>query len=258
MKRIIISDLHIGSRFYKGKELLSFLKTEDFDQLILAGDVIDIIKIPTFTKRCVEILTTIGNEKDVIYIIGNHDESMQGFIGTPLKNVRFCTKYEFTEDGRKFRIEHGHGYDKGFLWNVTFIKLLSVVQDSLERWLNIDLTTWLVKRQIMKHKLNNISARLAANDDVDVYIMGHTHIPEAVIWVQPNERIQTYVNSGDWVTHQTYVSIIDGKVRLREYEHNPKQLLTNQPLEEDLAVDAIQEPTQNIDTQSQSSNSNQQ
>ena len=75
----------------------------------------------------------------------------------------------------------------------------------------------------MKHKLNNISSILAANDDVDVYIMGHTHIPEAVIWVQPDQTIKTYVNSGDWISKQTYVEIEDGRVRLLEYRPDPQK-----------------------------------
>ena len=199
------------------------MKETEFDQLILAGDVIDIIKIPMFTKRCAEIFKTIGNKQDVIYIIGNHDDSLNGLIGQSYNTIKFCKKYEFEENGRTFRIEHGDRYDKGFLWNVTFIKILSVVQDMLERWLDIDFTSWLVKRQIMKHKLNNISSILAQNDDVDVYVMGHTHIPEAVIWVQPDQTIQTYINSGDWITNQTFVEVIDGRVRLLEYRPDPQK-----------------------------------
>ena len=59
MKRIIISDTHIGTRFYKSDKLLSFLKSEEYDQLILAGDIIDFIKIPTFSERCMQILSAI-------------------------------------------------------------------------------------------------------------------------------------------------------------------------------------------------------
>ena len=66
MKRIIISDTHIGSKFYRADELLEFLKEEDFDQLILAGDIIDFIKIPMFTERCAEILREVCFQKDVI------------------------------------------------------------------------------------------------------------------------------------------------------------------------------------------------
>ena len=82
VKRIIISDTHIGTKFYKSNELLSFLKNEDFDELILAGDIIDFIKIPVFTERCMKILSSIDYEsKSIIYVVGNHDESLVGLVG---------------------------------------------------------------------------------------------------------------------------------------------------------------------------------
>ena len=48
--------------------------------------------------------------------------------------------------------------------------------------------------------------------------MGHTHIPEALIWVNEDQSIKTYINSGDWVTHQTYVTVEDGVARLCKFE----------------------------------------
>ena len=55
------------------------------------------------------------------------------------------------------------------------------------------------------------------NKDADVFIMGHTHMPEVVIWVNEHEKIKTYVNTGDWVEHSTYVLIKDGQLRLKNY-----------------------------------------
>jgi len=52
---------------------------------------------------------------------------------------------------------------------------------------------------------------------VDVFIMGHSHTPEAVIWVDEDENIKTYINSGDWVAHTTYVSIENGVTRLKKF-----------------------------------------
>jgi len=51
-----------------------------------------------------------------------------------------------------------------------------------------------------------------------VFIMGHTHIPEAIIWIDEDQHIKTYINAGDWVTHQTYVTVTDGVARLRKFE----------------------------------------
>ena len=48
--------------------------------------------------------------------------------------------------------------------------------------------------------------------------MGHSHRPEVVIWVDHQEQIKTYVNTGDWVEHMTYASLVDGVVRLKSYK----------------------------------------
>ncbi len=218
MKRIIISDTHIGTKFYKSQELLDFLKTADYDELILAGDIIDFIKIPVFTERCMEILEAVDRNKRIIYVVGNHDESLVNLIGKQFFNVIFMKRYDFEENGRKFRIEHGDAYDKGALANRVFVKLLSVIQNMLEFTFNFDFTTWWTEIQIKKHKLRSIIHILRHHPKIDVFVMGHTHIPEALIWVNEDGTIKTYINSGDWVTHQTYVTITDGVARLKKFK----------------------------------------
>ena len=132
--------------------------------------------------------------------------------------VEFVKRYEFEEDGRKFRVEHGDAYDKGVLHNRIFVKFLSVIQNMLEFTFNFDFTSWWTAIQIKKHKLRSIIHILRHNPKIDVFIMGHTHIPEALIWVDEDQNIKTYINSGDWVTHQTYVTIEEGVARLRKFE----------------------------------------
>ncbi len=51
--RLIISDLHIGSMHSKEEALCQMLKDIEFDELILAGDIIDFIKVPTFTEKTI-------------------------------------------------------------------------------------------------------------------------------------------------------------------------------------------------------------
>ena len=226
MRRIVISDTHIGSNFYRSNELLEFLRTQQMDQLILAGDIIDFIKIPNLTRNCAKIFDAIGEKTDVVYIVGNHDESLAGWIGSDIFGIKFTRALEFTESGRTFRIEHGDRYTTGPIHTAALVKVISVLQSLLESWFSVDLTSWWVRRQLRKHKLRSVSAILNVNNDVDVFIMGHTHIPEVVIWVHADQSIKTYVNSGDWVTHMTYVEIDDGKVRLREFK--PQKLRANE------------------------------
>ena len=223
MKRIIISDTHIGTKFYKSEQLVSFLRTEDYDELILAGDIIDFIKIPVFSERCLEILEAIDYTKNIVYVVGNHDESLMGVIGKKFFNIDFVKRYDFEESGRKFRIEHGDAYDKGALANRVFVKFLSVIQNMLEFTFNFDFTTWWTEIQIKKHKLRSIISILRHHPKIDVFIMGHTHIPEAVIWVDEDQNIKTYINAGDWVTHQTYVTINNGVARLKKFSENERE-----------------------------------
>ena len=219
MKRVIISDTHIGTKFYRSDDLLKFIKTCEYDELILAGDIVDFIKIPVFTERCMEIIDAIDYDKKIIYVVGNHDESFVNLIDKQFFNIIFMKRYEFEEKGRKFRIEHGDEYDKGVIHNRLFIKFLSVLQNVLEFTFNFDFTDWWTGIQIKKHKLRSVVHILRENDDVDVFIMGHTHNPEALIWIDENQHIKTYINAGDWVSHQTYVTVIDGVARLSKFKN---------------------------------------
>ncbi len=223
MKRIIISDTHIGSKFYREKELYDFLDSEDYDQLILNGDIIEFLKIPTFTQNCMEIIKKVDYSKEIIYIIGNHDIALAQFSNKEMFGVRFAEEYEFEDGGRKFRIEHGDKYEKGIVHYRTVMKIISVFQDFLERYFNVDVSTWFNNLKINKRKIKRLWDIIDLNNDVDVLIVGHTHIPEAVIWIDENEKIKTYVNTGDWVSHATYVEINDGVVRLRNFLKKQKK-----------------------------------
>jgi len=218
MKRIVISDTHIGSKFYKSEQLLNFLRTEEYDELILAGDIIDFIKIPLFTERCLEIMKSVDYNKRIVYVVGNHDESLISLVGKKINNVEFVKRYDFESYDRKFRVEHGDEYDKGVIHNRAFVKIVSIIQSMLEAAFNFDFTSWWTERLIKKHKLRSVIHILRHHPEIDVFIMGHTHIPEALIWVNEEQSIKTYINSGDWVTHQTYVTIIKGVARLRKFD----------------------------------------
>ncbi len=215
MRRVVISDVHIGSKSYKGKELVRFLREARYDQLILAGDIIDFIKIPTFTKYFIEIMEAIDFSKEVIYVVGNHETTLKKLIGHSLYNIKFVEFYEFEEEGRKFRIEHGDRYERGLVHFDFLMKIISIIHDWIDRRFDTDLATWLVNRKLKKRKLRRIWDILKWNDDVDVVIMGHSHHPEAIIWVDNKQQIKTYVNCGDWVCHQSWVLIEDGVVRLK-------------------------------------------
>jgi len=223
VKRIVISDLHIGSNYCKEEQLAEFIDNIECDELILAGDVIDFIKVPSFTPATAKIMNSLQKFDNIVYIIGNHDNTFEECVGHHAANIQFLKRHEFVDGQRNFRVEHGDDYDISWLHRHTegfLIKIISIFQDLIERTFEVDLTTWWANRKIKKRKLIRIWDIINLNSDVDVFIMGHSHQPEAVIWVDEDQTIKTYVNSGDWVHHMTYVDIEDGIVRLRKYQSN--------------------------------------
>jgi UDP-2,3-diacylglucosamine pyrophosphatase LpxH len=219
--RLIISDLHIGSLHAKEDLLCDMLEEIHFDELILAGDIIDFIKVPTFTKRTIKFIEALQKKgKPIIYVIGNHDINLTEFENETIGGVKFVSKYQFSYHGRTYRVMHGHQFDTGSVTWRFFMKIVSIFQDFLERWLRWDMASWLVKQKLKKRKLRRVWDILKWNKEADVFIMGHTHIPEAVIWIDEDEKIKTYVNTGDWIEHQTYAIIRDGQIRLKKYKKN--------------------------------------
>ena len=217
--RLIISDLHLGSAHNHETKLYDLLKNTYFDELILAGDIIEFLKHPSFTQQTAKLFDLVSSiDKRVIYIVGNHDNAFSSFSGKKIANIEFVKRYEFKYGNRKYRVEHGDDYDTGLVgWRHT-MEFISFIQNMIERFFSVDLTTWWAKKQIKKRKLKKIWDIIKWNEDADVFIMGHTHNPEVLIWVDKNEKIKTYVNTGDWVDNCTYVIIKDSQVRLRKYE----------------------------------------
>ena len=225
MKRLVISDVHIGSKYYRAEALTAFLKEQkdEYDELILAGDIIDLIKVPEFTERAKHVLEAINFDKRIIYIVGNHDASFRGFVGHKVFNVEFMKEYVFEENGRRFRIQHGDQYDSvGIVRYHACMTILSVLHHVLENLLSWNITSWWTRYQLKRRKLRRIWDILKWNDDADVFIMGHNHVPECVIWINEDGRLKTYCNTGDWISHQNYITIVDGVVRLKKYEQNYK------------------------------------
>jgi len=217
--RLIISDTHLGSDYSKEEELLKLLQEVKYDELILAGDIVEFLRNPEFTEVTGKIINHIQNFKGpVIYVVGNHDDAFEAFVGQIVSNIRFVRSYSFEYNSRVFKIQHGDQYDTGIVKSKYLIRFISVIQNIIERYFKVNLSRWWTVKQIKKRQLKRIWDIVKWNDDADVFIMGHTHNPEVLIWVDKNENIKTYVNCGDWVYNCTYVIIKDKQVRLRKWE----------------------------------------
>lgn len=212
MKRIFISDLHLGKKDSKYKDFLKLLSYDKYDELYLVGDIFD-LWVEDFSyirKTCCDFFVTLEYQMSqglkVIYIVGNHDSDID-VDGDSLFNKMDVSIAVKVGDMRLF---HGHQYDylmKKYFLLIRFCTwFISLFNSSYQ----VSLASK-NKKPVFKKLLDDIKQHAVDdNSDAKTIMMGHTHIPEDIM-----VKGIRYVNLGDWVTHSTYAVETDGKLELR-------------------------------------------
>lgn len=218
-KTIVVSDIHLGTRFSKAKEVHSFLKRYTCDTLILNGDIIDgwqLKKSGRWKKKHTRFFKLILNyvsKKNckVIYIRGNHDDFLDEILPFELGNFSIKRHHMHESFGKRYFVVHGDLFDTvttKFKW----IAKLGDVGYTFLLWLNRHYNAYRQKKGLPYYSLSqNIKARVktavsfmtdfentlaevAESKECDGIICGHIHQP-AIKKIK--ETI--YMNSGDWV-----------------------------------------------------------
>ena len=235
VRSIWISDVHLGFSGCSADHLLKFLRRMRCENLYLVGDIVDFwaLKKRRYWSQdhnnvIRSILGKAKHDTRVVFIPGNHDEVMRGYLGLALGNVEIVNEViHQTPDGRRFLVLHGDQFDGA----VVNSKLLGVIGSGLydgllkmNGWVNrarswLGLEHWSLAA-FLKHRVKNavkyISnfeqavAKAAHHHRVDGLICGHIHRPEI-------SRIEgvTYLNCGDWVESCTaLIEHFDGTIEL--------------------------------------------
>ena len=221
-RAIFISDTHLGTPGCKAAMLADFLARNDCRTLYLVGDIIDGWQLRKWYwddahRRVIdEILFKAASGTRVIYIAGNHDESLRAYAGLTLAGIELHRDaIHQTADGRRILVIHGDQFDS----ILTYARWLARFGDtaySLALQLNdglfairklFGLPYWSLS-QYLKTKVKNavqfISdfeqavVRAAGAAGVHGVICGHIHHPV----IQDIGGI-LYCNDGDWVENCT-------------------------------------------------------
>jgi UDP-2,3-diacylglucosamine pyrophosphatase LpxH len=119
-KTIVISDLHLGSKGAKAKEVNDFLKSNSCHQLILNGDIIDgwqLKKGGSWKKKHTGFFRAVLKMMDrfdteVIYLRGNHDDFLDQILPLKIgKQFSIRQDYMLSSHGKKYFITHGDIFD---------------------------------------------------------------------------------------------------------------------------------------------------
>lgn len=222
-KTIVISDVHLGIRNSRVKELVKFLAAHKCEKLVLNGDIIDGWQLKRsgewkkkHTKFFRIILKAIEKKKTkVIYLRGNHDDFLNEIIPFQIGNFSIENDHIHESFGKKYYMVHGDIFDP-VTTRLKWLAQLGDISYTFILWLNRHYNNYRVKRglpyyslsQIIKHKVKsavsfiadyeNELSEVAKAKKCDGIICGHIHQPA-------NKMIGDvhYLNSGDWVESLT-------------------------------------------------------
>ncbi len=218
-KTIVMSDIHLGSKWSKTKEATTFIRKNSCETLILCGDIIDgwaIMrgKSAKWKKRhtnFIKALLDISHTTRIVYLRGNHDDFLDRVTPINFLNMEIERDMVYESFGRKFYLLHGDIFDS-ITTNMSWLAKVGDVGYAFLLWLNSYYNQRRVKkglpyRSIAREIKSKVKASLSYIDDFEKHICsvaqsrgcdgvicGHIHHPEL-------KKIGDiyYLNSGDWV-----------------------------------------------------------
>lgn len=236
-KTIIVSDVHLGMKDAKVKELISYLSERPTKTLILNGDIIDGWRIRRSGKwkkkytRFWKYLIRISLNTKIIYLKGNHDDFLENITPFGFANFRVLNDCTIKSGTKKYFVIHGDVFDsvtKTLVWLSKFgasgyTILLAYNRFYNRRRLKKGLPYKSVSQEIKRkvkmaaNVVGNFEEKaiaLAKNMEYDGIICGHIHTPADKML----DGIH-YLNSGDWVeTMSALTEDFDGNWKIERYE----------------------------------------
>lgn len=218
-RTIVLSDVHLGSKWSKTFEACDFLKAHTCDTLLLVGDIIDGWSIMRGKQKWrrkhtkfIKILLDMQHSTRVVYMRGNHDDFLDRILPLTFGNIEICRNMIYTgATGRRFYVLHGDVFDKvtsRFSWlakagDVGYSLLLWVSKMYNHNRIKRGLPYYSLAKEIkqkIKVSVSYISdyeghiVDIAQLKKCDGVICGHIHHPE----IKKIGKID-YLNSGDWI-----------------------------------------------------------
>jgi UDP-2,3-diacylglucosamine pyrophosphatase LpxH len=247
---VVLSDLHLGTYGCRAKDITSYLRSIAPQMLILNGDIIDIWQFSkhyfpaTHFEVIKEIIGMMSNGTRVIYITGNHDETLRRYSGLDLGNFQLTDKLVIEINNKMTWIFHGDVFDNTTKGSARFFAKLGSTGYAalilLNRFINSGLKLLgheriSLSKKIMAGvnkavaKINNletIAPELAIEKKYDYVICGHIHQP-CKTTVTTDKGSVVYLNSGDWIEHLSALEYYNNDWHV--FEHNAAQSSYSKP-----------------------------
>ncbi|MEN9953187.1 MAG: hypothetical protein RLZZ520_1455 [Bacteroidota bacterium] len=237
----VISDTHLGTYGCHSTELVCYLRSIQPKLLVLNGDIIDIWQFrkhffPSSHMQVIkEIFGHLSRGTKIVYITGNHDESLRRYSGLKLGNFQLADKLVLEIDGNKTWIFHGDVFDATTKGSAKIIaKLGGHGYDLLilfNRAINWILKTMGREKMSLSKKVKNsvkkaikwigdfeqTAAELAIENEYTHVICGHIHQPQ-IKTIKTEHGEVVYMNSGDWIENLTTLEYVNNKWEIYQFD----------------------------------------
>lgn len=202
MNAIIVSDLHIGSRYFFYRDFERFLGNISEDhELVLNGDTIDnpYKELRPPHQWILNLIEEISYRQKVVWVRGNHDN---GYTPKGFGKVHFKRLHSI---GGRLLIAHGDDFDDIMPRNQAFIKAFKLMHDLRVRMgarpvhvANYAKKWKMLYRVLCRNVMTN-AVRCASENHYEAVTCGHTHYPEDKI-----VNGIRYINTGAWTEHPAF------------------------------------------------------
>ncbi len=239
MRAYFISDAHLkpvpktAEDVARQEKVVRFLKsvTGKADILVVAGDFFDLwydwqnIVLSNFFPVYHALKSLHDSGCQIKMVAGNHDFYFRYFLQKQLGIEIFPKECVLQIDKRKILVTHGDSHGKND-FRYKFYKLLirsklfelffGILHPSLAIRIGSLASRSSRSRTVDKKKLAKKETELLqfaqdkiSKENYDLVVMGHTHRP-LLLGVSGG----FYANCGDWLVHNSYLAMEDGKIRL--------------------------------------------
>lgn len=207
----IISDLHVGSPYFKRARFLSFLESiPDGATLILNGDTIDNPNqhLSADDQAVVDRISARSDRIAVVWLDGNHDS---GYRPRHPSRITFATGHE-APDKRLF-ISHGAYFDNVMPQHRWFIRLFKLLHNLRLRIGASPMHVaeyakrWAPLFRYLHNRVMRNAIRHAKENGYRAVACGHVHQPEHLI----KDGIE-YVNTGAWTELPTCYALLENNI----------------------------------------------
>ncbi|MBJ7577082.1 UDP-2,3-diacylglucosamine diphosphatase [Devosia sp. MC532] len=225
VRALFLSDVHLGMKPIRIKQLIDFLRAHDADMIYLVGDIVDGWRLgkqwhwPEEYNQLVQIILDKAKAgARVVYLPGNHDEFLREYLGTYFGEIELVERTIHTSaTGKTYLVIHGDQFDVVVMnakwlahvgdWAYNAALRVNGAINWVRRRLGLQywsLSAW--AKQRVKNAVSVIGrfeealVHEAKETGVDGVICGHIHLAD----MHDRLGIQ-YINTGDWVESCTAV-----------------------------------------------------